>query len=194
MIDDHALAYWFRTEVLPLEGALTRFLRRNWRASQDVGDLRQDVYELTISGARRELPHNARAYLFTVARNHLINRSKRARIVAFDLMAEPEVVIADVDFHAAERHLTARDSLRRVQDGMNRLSPRIREIVELRKMDGLSARETASRLGIGLDAVNKQTGMGVRALANFVQGGRGLVVRQRRRIPERMSVSAGANR
>ena len=32
MIDDHALAYWFRTEVLPLEGALTRFLRRNWRA------------------------------------------------------------------------------------------------------------------------------------------------------------------
>ena len=193
MVDDHALACWFRTEVLPHEGALTRFLKRNWRASQDVIDLRQDVYELTISGARRELPHNARAYLFTVARNHLINRSKRARIVAFDLTAEPEVGIADVDFQAAERHLTARDSLRRIQDGMDRLSPRIREIVELRKMDGLSARETASRLGIGLDAVNKQTGMGVRALADFVQGGCGLVVRQRRRIPARMTVSVGAN-
>jgi RNA polymerase sigma-70 factor (ECF subfamily) len=60
-------------------------------------------------------------------------------------------------------------------------------------MDGLSARETASRLGIGLDAVNKQTGMGVRALADFVQGGCGLVVRQRRRIPERMTVPVGAN-
>lgn len=193
MVDDHVLAHWFHSEVMPLEGALTSFLKRNWRASQDVVDLRQDVYELTISGARRELPLNARAYLFTVARNHLINRSKRARIVAFDLMAEPEVAAAGVDFQAAERHLSARDSLRRIQDGMDRLSPRIREIVQLRKMDGLSARETACRLGIGLDAVNKQTGMGVRALANFVQGGRGLVVRQRRRIPEQMIASVGAN-
>jgi RNA polymerase sigma-70 factor (ECF subfamily) len=193
MVDDHVLAHWFRSEVMPLEGALTSFLKRNWRASQDVVDLRQDVYELTISGARRELPLNARAYLFTVARNHLINRSKRARLVAFDLVAEPEVAAAGVDFQAAERHLGARDSLRRIQDGMDRLSPRIREIVQLRKMDGLSARETASRLGIGLDAVNKQTGMGVRALANFVQGGRGLVVRQRRRIPEQMIAPVGAN-
>jgi len=193
MVDDDALTQWFRVEILPLEGALTQFLKRNWRAAQDVGDLRQDVYELTISGARRGLPYNARAYLFAVARNHLINRSKRARIVSFDLMAEPEVVIGDVDLQAAERHLTARDSLRRIQDGMNRLSPRIREIVQLRKMDGLSARETATRLGIGLDAVNKQTGMGVRALESFVQGGCGLVVRQRRRVPERMTATIGAN-
>lgn len=193
MVEDESLEGWFRVEILPLEDALTRFLRRNWRMPQDVVDLRQDVYELTIAGARKGLPHNPRAYLFAVARNHLINRSKRARIVSFEPMAEPGIMIRDIDLHATERYLTARDALRRIQEGMDRLSPRIREIVRLRKMDGLSARETARELGIGLDAVNKQTGMGVRALANFIHGGYGPVARRRNAPAGRIAIPAGSN-
>jgi RNA polymerase sigma-70 factor (ECF subfamily) len=160
------------------ERALTAFIRRNWRVEDEVFDLRHDIYELAISGARGGLPGNARAYLFTVARNHLINRAKRARIVAFDHVADLEAA-SSVDLLATERQLSARDELRRFQEGRERLSPRVREVVLLRKVEGLDARETARRMNIGVDAVNKQLVMGMKALADFVLGGPGRIVRQK---------------
>jgi len=177
MIDDEAIDDWFCREVLPLERALTHFIRRNWRVADDVTDLRHDVYELTLSGARNGLPTNARPFVYAIARNHLINSAKRSRIVSFDLVADLEEVTQDVDLFAEERHLTARDTLRRVQAGMERLSPRVREIVRLRKLEGLDTRETADRLGIGIDAVKQQLRMGMQALADYMLGGSGKIVR-----------------
>ena len=35
---------WFVREVLPLEAALTNYLRHNWRNQADISDLLQDIY------------------------------------------------------------------------------------------------------------------------------------------------------
>ena len=35
---------WFLQEVLPLEGLLEAYLRRNWRDADEIADLRQEVY------------------------------------------------------------------------------------------------------------------------------------------------------
>lgn len=177
MADDRLVETWFCEQVLPLERSLTNFIRRNWRVEDEVLDFRHDIYELAISGARDGLPRNTRAYVFTVARNHLINRAKRARIVSFDLVADMEHIDREVDMLATERQLSAREELRRFQAGLDRLSPRVREAVVLRKVEGLDARETAKRMGIGIDAVNKQLAMGMKALADFMLGGSGRVVR-----------------
>lgn len=179
MVDDDTLEQWFCGEVLPNEAALTQFIRRNWRAVDEVADLRHDIYEQVISGARRGLPDEVRAYLFTVARNHLINRAKRARIVSFELVADLEEVRHDADMLTAERHVLARDALRRTQEGIDQLSPRVRQIVLLRKVEGLNTRETAAHLGIGIDAVERQLSMGMKALADFMLGGSGKIIRQR---------------
>ncbi|UIJ43507.1 RNA polymerase sigma factor [Sphingomonas cannabina] len=177
MVEDKAIEDWFCREVLPLERSLTHFIRRNWRVTDDLVDLRHDIYELAIAGARSGLPLNTGPYVFTVARNHLINRAKRARIVSFELIADLEAVEPEVDLLATERHLSAREALRRVYEGLEKLSPRVREIVRLRKVDGLSVDETAERLGIGKDAVNHQVMMGMKALADHMLGGSGKIVR-----------------
>lgn len=179
MVDDEEMRAWFCREVLPLERALTNFIRRNWRVADDVIDLRHDVYQLTIAGARNALPVSARRYVFAVARNHLINSAKRARVVSFDLVADLEAVRRDVDMFEAERHLESREALRRVLSGLEKLSPRVRQIIELRKIEGLSIKETAERLGIGKDAVSHQLVMGMKALADHMLGGPGKVVRRR---------------
>lgn len=179
MAEDVRLEEWFCREVLPLESALTHFIRRNWKVPDDVLDLRHDIYELAISGARSELPKQTRAYVFTIARNHLINRAKRAKIVSFELVADMEGLDREIDLQAAERHLIARDSLKRARAGIDGLSPRIRQIVLLRKVDGLDTRETAEHLGIGRDAVERQLAMGMKALADFMLGGSGKIVRQK---------------
>jgi RNA polymerase sigma factor (sigma-70 family) len=138
-------------------------------------DLRHDVYELAISAARNGLPLATRPYLFMIARNHLINRAKRARIVSFELVADLELVDQDHEAFDPERHLGAREALRRVQEGLARLTPRVRQIVQLRKIEGLNIKETAHRLGIGSDAVRQQTSIGMRALTDYMLGGSGKV-------------------
>ena len=170
---------WFRREVLPLERSLARFVRRNWRVDDEVMDLVHDIYAQAYAGARSGLPINTRQYLFTVARNHLINRAKRARIVSFELVAELETIEHRTDLLDTERHLNAREALRQVQTGLEKLSPRVREIVWLRKVEGLNVQETAERLGIGKDAVNHQVMMGMKALADHMLGGTGRIVRRR---------------
>src|SRR4051794_5193614 len=117
MIDDAALHEWFCGQVLPLEGALTRFIQRNWRVGDDVPELRQDIYERALLGARTGLPMNTRAFVFMIARNHLINRAVRAKIVSFEVLAELEN-IGPIDLLATERQLDAREQLRRAQAGM----------------------------------------------------------------------------
>jgi RNA polymerase sigma-70 factor (ECF subfamily) len=50
-------------------------------------------------------------------------------------------------------------------------------VIWLRKVEGLSTRETAERLGIGLDTVEKQITQGMRALVDFMLGGDGKIRR-----------------
>ena len=177
MVDEETLNAWFCREVLPLESALTSFIRRNWRVAADVTDLRQDIYERMLTGARAGLPAHTRQYLFTVARNHLINRAKHAQIVSFELVADMASLDIEFDRFGTERQLSAREELRRAQQGLDQLPSRCREVVWLRKVQGLSTRETAEQLGISVDTVEKQITQGMRALVDFMLGGTGKIRR-----------------
>ncbi|MFD1787909.1 RNA polymerase sigma factor [Sphingomonas floccifaciens] len=177
MVDDESLEAWFCREVLPLERSLTAFIRRNWRVPAEVADLVQDVYERVLSGASRGLPIHVSAYVYAIARNHLISRARRDQVVCLDLVADLEGVEANVDELTPERFASARAELRRLQAGLEGLPPRCREIVELRKVKGLSSKDVAARLGIGIDAVDQQTSKGMRALTDFLFGGEGQDIR-----------------
>ena len=64
-----------------------------------------------------------------------------------------------------ERHLMARSELKLLQAALELLPARCREAVELRKIEGLSQREEAQRMGITEDTVERQVSKGVRVLA-----------------------------
>ncbi len=177
MVDDDELNAWFCREVLPLERALTSFIRRNWRVAEDVIELRQDIYEHALTGARKGLPTHTRGYLYTLARNHLINQTKRARIVSFETIADLDMVDRDVDIFGAERALTARDELRHAKAGIEKLPPRCREVINLRKLEGMSTQEAADALGVSTETIRQQLKYGMKALIDHMLGGSGKIVR-----------------
>jgi len=113
---------WFQQEVLPLEPALTRFIRRNWRVVEEVRDIRQDVYEKALIGGGRSLPDNTSAFVFAIARNHLINLAKRTRIISFELMTSLEIDLFEADDLTPERRLIGSDELRRAHAGLEHLA------------------------------------------------------------------------
>nr|WP_206364707.1 RNA polymerase sigma factor [Sphingomonas populi] len=171
MTDDAAIKQWFIREVLPLERDLVRFITRHCRDGADVLDLRQEVYERALTGAQPNGLRSTRGYVFTIARNVLIDRARRAKIVSFEQIADIDMVGYDMDLSAEDRHMTARDELRRAMLGLEQLPPRCREVVRLRKVEGLSIRETADRMGVSHHTIERQLTLGLRALTNFMLGG-----------------------
>ncbi len=177
MVEDDALRQWFRESVLPYEPALVRFIARNCRDEAEVIDIRQQVYERALRSAGEALPISARHYLFTIARNLLIDRARRAKIVSFERVADLETLGWDGDLMATERQIEARDELRRAMAGLDKLPARCREVVRLRKVEGLSVQETADRLGVGHHTIERQLTLGIRALSDFMLGGDGRIRR-----------------
>lgn len=178
MVDTETLKSWFFREVLPLEPALLRFLRRNWRREADILDLRQELYARVYDSARQALPLQTKPFVFAAARNLLINRAKRAQIISIELVADLEALNVAVDAITPDRLASARDELRAVQAALDVLPPRCREVVVLRKIEGLSQREVAARMGIAEDTVERQMVHGMRAVVDFMLGGSGRLRRK----------------
>jgi len=162
---------WFVRTVLPHEAPLTRFLHRNWKGDpEEVGDLRQDAYMRVYAAAKTERPSQPKAFLFSTARNLMVDRIRREQIVHMDLVIDFDALNVSVDEALPDEQLSAREELRLLQDALNALPAKCREIVMLRKVFGYSQRETAERLGVSVATVEGQSQRGVRKLAEALSG------------------------
>jgi RNA polymerase sigma-70 factor (ECF subfamily) len=166
------LDQWFVREVLPLEAALVRFLRRNSSGEVDLLDLRQDTYVRIYESAATALPDRVRPFVFAIARNLLIDRARRAQIVSIEVVADLDAIEPLADELTPERHAAGRGELRLLQAALDDLPPRCRRVVELRKIEGMSQRDVAEHMGITEDTVERQVSKGIRALADalFAKG------------------------
>lgn len=164
------LEAWFVQQILPLESALMQFLQHNWRIEADVPDLRQDIYERVCEAAQERLPDNAKAFLFKTARNLLVDRARRSQIVPIDVTSDFEVMGLASDSPSPESSVLARDELRRLQMALDQLPPRCREAVVMARIDGLSGKEIALRMGVNESTVSIHLANGIRALVNAIYG------------------------
>jgi len=161
---------WFVREVLPLEASLTHFLQNSYRKTNEISDLRQDVYAQVIEAAQKRLPDRAKPFLFTIARHLLINRIRRDRVVSIESVADPDELGVAIDAPGPDRTVIARDELRRLQTAIDKLPPRCRETILLGRIEGLTGREIAERMGINETTVSHYIADGMRALADFLYG------------------------
>lgn len=162
--------------VLPLEPMLLRFLTRNWRNRDEISDLLQEVYIRVYEAAAREQPRAVKPFLFAIARNLMIDRLRQMNVVSFEAMADFEKLNVIDDEPSPERLTSAREELRQLQKALDALPPRCRQIVVWRKIDGLSQREVAQKLGVTEEVVESQLAKAVRLLAASVHGRREQVV------------------
>ncbi|MBB3761651.1 RNA polymerase sigma factor [Xanthomonas arboricola] len=161
---DSQRAAWLATQVLPHEPALRRWLRKHAPGNVDCDDVIQETY--AILAGLGEVGHiaNPRAYLFTAAQSVLLQQVRRARIVSIESVAEIERLDITQDERSPERHAIAGQELRRIGEALAALPDKCRQVFLLRKVDGLSQREIAARLGISEDTVEKHIVKGLRLL------------------------------
>jgi len=139
---------WFAREILPLEVPLMQFLQHNWRQKSEIADLRQEVYARVYEASLKHLPEKPKHFLFATARNLLIDRARQARIIPIEAATDLETLDPASDTPGPDQIVIARDELRRLQAALEKLSPRCREAVVLARIQGLSRREIAARMGV----------------------------------------------
>ena len=167
-VADAELDDWFINDVLIHEPSLTAFLRRNYRDPSEVADLRQDIYAKVYQAARRERPKLARAFIFAIARNLLIDRARSARVVPIETMGDLSSLNVIADEIPADRRVSALQDLERLKQAIDSLPPRCRQVLIMRKVEELSQREVAAEMGITQATVEKQLAKAVRVLADML--------------------------
>jgi RNA polymerase sigma-70 factor (ECF subfamily) len=149
---------------------LTRYLQRVWRNPADIPDLVQEVYIRVYESARETLPLQAKAFLFATARNLVIDQIRRRRLVSIDQIENTSEFEPMVDELSPDRQLSAREELACLGVAINLLSEKAREVLWLRRVEGLSQRETAQRLGLNEDAVESHLARSLRTLSRALFG------------------------
>lgn len=147
-----------------------RYLGRVWPQRAEHHDIRQDIYVRIYEAAARTRPVNPRAFLFTTARNLLTDRVRHNRVISIDTTQDFDTLHVLVDELSPEKRVNALQELRRLAKAFDQLSDRCRDVIWLRRVEGLSQREAAERLGIHEGAVESQLSRGVRALARAAFG------------------------
>lgn len=168
---DESLDHWFAREILAHEAALVRYLSRAWPHRDEIHDLRQEIYVRVYEAAAKSRPLAAKSFLFTTARHLMTDRVRRTRIVSIEAMGDLESSNVPVDDISPEQRTSARQELGRLADAFDRLPPKCREVVWLRRVEEVPQKEVASRLGISEKTVEKHVAKGVRLLADCLFGG-----------------------
>jgi len=161
---------WFASEVLPLEAALMQFLQHNWRNQSDIYDFRQEVYVRVYEAAQKQIPDRAKQFVFATARHLLIDRVRQEQIIPIEAAGDLEALDAIGDAPGPDRIVAARDELRRLQAALDRLPTRAREAVVLGRIEGLSRREIALRMGLSEGTVAQYLSRGICALVEILYG------------------------
>jgi RNA polymerase sigma factor (sigma-70 family) len=158
---------WFKTEILAHEEVLMRFLRLLWkRDPSEIHDLRQEIYMRVYEAAARSRPTQPRSFLLTTAKHLVTDRIRRQRIVTIDTVADLEALDVMVNEISPERQTMARQELRTLARAFDSLPPKCRETVWFRRVERLSTREVAARLGITQKTVEGHLTKGLKRLAD----------------------------
>jgi RNA polymerase sigma-70 factor (ECF subfamily) len=159
------LVSWFKREILAHEESLIRYFLRTWPNRSDVCDLRQDTYVRVFEAAAKSLPHTPKSFLFATARHLMIDRIRRRQIVSIDSVEDVDTLNSAVDEISSEQRVAAHQELLRLAEAMNFLPPKCREVVWMRRIEGLPQKEVAMRLGVTQKTVEKHMAHGTKILA-----------------------------
>ncbi len=164
---------WIARNILPHEPAVRAWLKRNRVYDLEVDDVVQEMYARIVSLDSFDGVRDPKRYAFQVAHSVVVDHLRRARIVSiFSVGNVEELGLAAPEADPAQK-ATFHDEINAIAGAIAALPQRTRDVLMLRRVGGLSQRETADRLSIAEKTVEKHMARGVLMLmTRFGRGGK----------------------
>lgn len=165
-------ALWLSRQVLPHEAALRAWLSSRRLPGVEIDDVVQETYARLITAPAVEGIRNPKTYAFQTAWSVLMTHVRRERVVSFQAIADIDQLGLEADQPSPEQQTADRQELLRLAQAMDALPGKIRDVFRLRRIEGLSQKEVAARLGLAESTVEKHMKRGLTLLMHrLVHGG-----------------------
>ena len=163
--DERAL--WLSRHVLKHEPALRAWLGRRRIAGLEIDDIVQETYARLIAVDQVDGIGNIKNYMFQTAYSVLVSHVRRSKIVSFETVTDLEQLGATRE-SSPEDQVIDRDELNRLARAVADLPGKVRDVFVLRRINGLSQRDVARRLGLSESTVEKHMSRGIYLLMNLI--------------------------
>lgn len=168
--DSEAFSTIYEHYYTPLYRYVFFRLRGN---SQDAEDVTQDVFIKIYGSIGNYIPGdepNPLPYFYTIARNTLIDRSRKRGITQVNLSEDDETLINVRDeSDTPDQRLAKADDAAELRKKIAELPSEQQDVIVLRFIDDLSTKETALALGKTEEAVRQLQSRGLKSLRNLYQ-------------------------
>jgi RNA polymerase sigma-70 factor (ECF subfamily) len=162
-------ARWFTEQVRPHEPALRAYLRKRFADVHDIDEVVQESYVRVLAARAKGGITSVRAYLFTTVRNAALSIVRRPRIFS-DLAVTDFAVqrVAEEGVNVSEA-VSVKQEIAILLEAIDALPARCREIFILRKLEGVSQKDIAARLGLSEQTVQVQIARGAKKCADYLR-------------------------
>ncbi len=147
---------------------LRRFVRSRVASRHDAEDVIQEAYLRVLRYSAEHVVQSEERLLFSAARNLAVDNRRRQKV--WERNAADCALLAAEDSPASDEVLEARQRLKHVQEAIDLLPSRCREIFLLHRIEGLSYSQIAKSVGISVSAVEKHIARACLSIDAYVNG------------------------
>jgi len=148
-----------------IESSLSRFLLRFLDRPEDVQDVMQEAYLRVHAASQTSKIKAPAAFFYRTARNLALNERARHHNSRTSVVGDFDEIATSVGDNMPELAAIVGEELSLALSALEKLTPRVRETFILRKVHGMSQKETAKYLGISQSTVEKHVARGLVTLA-----------------------------
>ena len=161
-------ALWLAQHILPLEPSLRAWLSRRRVVGLDVDDIVQEAYARLAAIDSVESVRNPRAYLLQTAHSIMCTHLRRSQIVSIRAVEDAELWRFECPEASPERRVSDRDELHRIGEIVASFPKQVAAVFMLRRIEGLSQRDTAQRMNVSESTVEKHMAKGIRLFMDAI--------------------------
>ena len=139
---------------------LKRYLWSKVRSQEDVADLMHETYERFQRHKDRIELATAQNFLFTIARNLIIDRVRHKRVSEVDQDVDVEQLLDPLP--SPEQQIIDAEAVTALNSAIESLPSQCRRVFVMRKIHQLSQKDIAEKLSISVSTVEKHIAMGMK--------------------------------
>lgn len=154
-MDEEKRGEWFATHISPHETEVRRWLRKQSSnlSIDDLDDIVQEAYARIWAALDLSPIREGRPFFFKVAHNILLAGVRRAAVVSIEPIGDTDAPRISSLEPGPEREANGQQVLALVGMAISRLPERRRRVFELKRIEGLTIEEIATKLLISKKTV-----------------------------------------